>query len=175
MANEGITMHIRDTRKVLELFANVQGVKALEVIGSLAREGEGKDLDLVVVVDVYAYITYIKSMWVAITAGLADDNIDAYTDYREERERAVLEALNIEYKQLGELQSAIKELGSIDLFLMPEGWKKRTEEIQGHLPHDDRHFVENIARDAKRVHTSDYLSGNGTKYLTGLGKRVFPS
>lgn len=168
-------MDIRDTRKVLELLANVQGVKALEVIGSLAREGKGNDLDLVVVVNVYVYITYIKLMWVAITAGLTDDNIDAYADYRVERERAALDALKIEYEQLGELQSAIKELGSIDLFLMPEGWKKRIEEIQGHLPHDDRHFVENIARDAKRVHASDYLSGNGTKYLTGLGKRSFPS
>lgn len=168
-------MHIRDTRNVLELFANVQGVKGLDVIGSLARKGEGEDLDLVIVVDVYVYITYIKLMWVAITAGLTNDNLDAYTDYREERERAVFEALNIGYRQLGELQSAIQELGSVDLFLMPEGWKKRTAEIQGHLPHDDWRFVENIARDAKRVHTSDYLSGNGIKYLTGLGKRTFPS
>ena len=43
---------------VLTALVNTASIKRVEIVGSVARKGQGNDLDLVLVVDSYAYIAF---------------------------------------------------------------------------------------------------------------------
>lgn len=61
----------------------------------------------------------------------------------------------------------IKEL---DVHLMPQDWRKRTAELQDHLPHRDPLFVSNIAQDA--IHLTGADTQDFAIWQASLGKQL---
>jgi len=141
----------KDALRIAEVFINTPGVSAVEVIGSVAREGRGNDLDLVLVVDGIAYATYVLSLNEKMMCGE-----DYYWDFRQERHAAALRSLNFSLPLRGWLRLATADV-SLDLHLLPEGWKTRADEVQHHLRHNDPNFVSNIAKDAVELRSTSSI------------------
>lgn len=138
-------------KMVLLPLVNMTGVKEVQVFGSIARNGKGHDLDIVLIVDTLPYATFLTEMWqrCGVDGTLADDY---YVDYQEERFQAAMAALSPKPAERGWLELAVQQLGApIDLHLMPMNWQQHVDEVQQHLPHHDPEFVRNIARDVCRV------------------------
>lgn len=116
------------------LFTNGR-VRAIYLFGSVAREGIGHDIDLVVVVSV----------------GLADRYIEA-TDYDQPRSRleCITQAEQILDFDLHRVATILEGGELPDLILVPPRWRHRLEELQAKIFHPDPMFVFNIARDARR-------------------------
>lgn len=136
-----------------QVFLNSPRVRGVEVIGSVAREKQGNDLDLVVVVDAAAYATYVLALSEAYDPFGSGDNF--YGDYKSDRLEIALKTLKFGRALSGWLRLATTGF-SLDVHLMPEGWRRNATEIQKHLPHHDPKFVSNIAKDAvgiRRVQT----------------------
>lgn len=131
----------QDALRIAPVFLNSRGVRAVEVFGSVARSGEGNDLDLAVVVEGAFYASYVIDLREQMGYG------DYYADYKYERRTAALEALYFTTAQRGWLESVTAGI-ELDLHLLPMGWKKQTDLVQRHLPHDDLNFVSKIAKEA---------------------------
>lgn len=131
-----------------QVFLNSPRVRGVEVIGSVAREKQGKDLDLVVVVDATAYATYVLALREA--CGPYDGSNDLYGDFQDDRLHITLKTLKFSPVLTGWLLLATTGF-SLDVHLMPQGWRRRVDEIQKHLPHHDPKFVSNIAKDAVSI------------------------
>lgn len=152
---------------VLNALVNIAGIREVLVFGSVAREENGNDLDIVLVVDIYTYINFLKEMWAS--QPLESEN-DYYFGYRQQRVDAVMAATEMTPAEYGWLNLAIQQLGApVDLHVMPEGWQQNIDAVQTHLPHADPQFVRNIAGDAKQLYT-DYDLHN-VRVVGGLGER----
>jgi len=131
----------QDALRIASVFSNIEGVRAVEVFGSIARAGEGNDLDLAVVVEGGFYTSYVIDLRERMDYG------DYYADFKSERRIAALKALFFTTAQCGWLESVTAGI-VLDLHLLPVGWKEQTDMLQQHLWHDDPNFVKNIAKDA---------------------------
>jgi len=137
---------VQNTLDVAKVFANIEGVSAVEVVGSVARNKRGNDLDLVVVVDWYMYLPYM----LRLARRLSDEywtDADYYTDVKDDRLTYALDALHAGAAERGWLELATKNV-PLDLHLMPIGWKAEASNIQALFNFSDAYFVRNIAKDA---------------------------
>ena len=139
-----------DALEVASVFMNTPNILGVDLVGSIAREGKGNDLDMVLIVDAFRYASFVRNMteWDGYEAS-EDDNQDDeyYTGFKAFRRQAVLEIVALTPVLNAWLECATRTF-SVDLFLMPQGWKKRIDEVQAHLPHRDPEFVRHIATDA---------------------------
>lgn len=156
---------IEDAKPVLEALTNTSSVKEVLVFGSVARDGRGNDLDVILVVEMYVYISLLKGMWQEMQCSYCGDS---YADFCDQRNSIITRELPTTPAEFGWIGSTIAALpAGIDLHVVPEGWRNHLDEIQQHLPHDDSRFMSNIARDARdlRVHDDDHC----VKRVRGLG------
>jgi hypothetical protein len=150
MMNFAVTQ--QDALEVASVFMNTRNVIGVELVGSIARNGMGNDLDLVLTVNPFRYATFVRTMQISMTEGGASEAYEEEEDeyffgFKSARLYAALEVLNLPPALSAWLEYATRSF-TLDLFLMPQGWRKHIEEVQAHLPHRDPRFVRNIAADA---------------------------
>lgn len=133
--------------EVAKVFANARDVLGVEVVGSVARESRGNDLDLVVVVGWYTYLRYMLPLRKRLTITDEPDTVDAYSSVKVDRLDFAVAALDFKAAQKGWLELATKSC-PLDIHLMPANWCKDADEIQGLFNFADTEFVRNIAEDA---------------------------
>jgi predicted nucleotidyltransferase len=146
---------------VLQVVNNLKKVDDIEDIylfGSVARNGSGHDIDIIVTVSdtlFQKWTTSVKRKIVMITDG--DPEIEDMYFNAAIRFDAAAELLGLDFIDFCfEFFDANGLRGypvdyicvDIDLFLFPHDWKERLEELQTHLPHSDPKFMEKIAKDA---------------------------
>jgi hypothetical protein len=140
----------KDALEVASVFMNVPSVIGVDLVGSVAREGKGNDLDIVLTVNPFRYASFVLSLkdWDEYVAE-EDEWEDRYFfgGYKSSRRKAALEIVALTPVLNAWLQCATRDF-TVDLFLMPEGWRKHADEVQKHLPHRDPQFVRHIATDA---------------------------
>lgn len=143
--NKVVTLN--DATNIASILLNAPSVIGVELIGSVAREGKGNDLDLVVLVNVFRYTSYV----VALQRLSIEDPYytDFYMDFTTERTNAALNTLQMHSLLRGWLKMTTQDF-KVDIHLMPQNWQRHTAEVQQHLPHDDADFVSKIAKDARR-------------------------
>ncbi len=139
----------QDALEVASVFMNTPSVIGVELIGSIARKGQGNDLDLVLTVNAFRYASFVQAMTSGdpYQEGSEDENDEYFTGFKALRFNAAQRALTMSPALKGWLTCASRRF-SIDLLLMPQGWKNHIDEVQSHLPHRDPAFVSHIAVDA---------------------------
>lgn len=138
----------RDALEVASVFMNTPNVFGVDLVGSIAREGKGNDLDMVLIVDTFRYASFVRALSVHETYDANESEEDEYyTGFKSQRRAAALEIVALDPVLNAWFECATRTF-SVDLFLMPEGWKERINEVQSHLPHRDPEFVRHIATDA---------------------------
>jgi hypothetical protein len=145
-----IAVSQKDALEVASVFMNAPTVIGVDLVGSVAREGKGNDLDMVLLVSPFRYASFVRSMmgWDEDVAE-EDEWEDSYMfgGYKSSRRKAALEIVALTPVLSAWLECATRSF-NVDLFLMPEGWRKHADEVQKHLPHRDPQFVRHIATDA---------------------------
>lgn len=137
-----------DALEVASVFLNTSTVLGVELVGSIARKGRGNDLDLVLIVDAYRYASFVQAMCQDSPEDATESEEDEYyTGFKAARRNAALSIVALSPVLNAWLECATRKF-SVDLFLMPEGWKEHVDEVQKHLPHRDPEFVRHIATDA---------------------------
>lgn len=137
----------QDALEVASVFMNASTILGVDLVGSVAREGEGNDLDMVLIVSAIRYASFVRAMSVHDTDDVSQNGEDEYYDYKGHRLTAALEIVALSPVLNAWLECAIRAF-NVDLFLMPQGWRRHVDEVQKHLPHRDPEFVRNIAADA---------------------------
>lgn len=148
-------MERQDKRSLISLAQAQQAAKALcehpdiksvVVFGSVARDNEGEDLDIILVcneVIAEEFVYYVKSV-------LDEEEADPYTSAKHIRRNIALTSFSCE--ELDSILNKVERFVSIydmDIFIFPPDWRNRLDELQNALPHSDPHFMHNIARDAR--------------------------
>lgn len=146
--------------EIISAFLNAPNVLGVHVVGSVARERCGNDLDLVLVVDAFRYASFVRIMgeWFGRNA----DDTDYYGGFKDQRRSAALYLLDLPPLVNAWLQCAAQGI-TLDLHLMPEGWQEHVEEVQSHLAHDDPDFVRHIAHDAVVIGPHHIFEHGGVK------------
>jgi len=140
-----------EARAVANILVTLPHIVAIEVYGSIARDSFGNDLDLVLVTDdegLYQRFTKETIANLSTFGGkgpLARAAAAAHVLGKSDFETA------LKRFEIYTFEPQIAKL--LDLFIMPVGWKARTDEIQRNLPHDNSSFVSDIAKDARVIAT----------------------
>lgn len=133
------------------VLAEVPDILEIEVFGSMAREGEGHDLDLILIVtepNWRSFESMVNFLDLAVANGKNEDLRLVSGPGR--RFRAMEYVLG---SGLGEALSKL-ELDTgvpLDVYLFPSDWKSRLPELQRVFPHEDPKFMENIAKDVQSL------------------------
>lgn len=140
-----------DAHAVAHHFAKLPGVAYVELYGSIAREGVGNDIDMVIVVnDENTYRDFVAEVMSRVHRAETNKGY-SQAQYRAEAvERIFGEHLGIVRTLMHDTrdQTAKNVYLYLDMFIAPRDWRERLDELQEHLPHDDPYFMHNIARDA---------------------------
>lgn len=123
---------------VLTLFSSVKNV---EIFGSMAREGLGHDVDVILTVNDAVWENFKNEVNKALKIAPRRGAAIRYHVARELLGEGPYSDLlyDLEYR-----------MGvPIDVFVFPENWRERLDELQSAFPHEDPQFMRNIAKDAK--------------------------
>lgn len=146
--------------EVAKCFRHHALVRDIEMFGSVARDGEGRDLDLILIVDESVFQNFTSDINTALRRP-PYGKFGVYGTYGSAAMR--LNAAESALPYLHMFLSAAEDILSaecwnsgrqgrlLDIFLFPADWRTRLEELQGAIPHDDPYFMRNIARDAQRI------------------------
>lgn len=151
--------------EVATIFKRHPLVTEVLVFGSVARNGSGNDLDLVLVVDEQTAAEFARSTTETvreefITTAILDDIIGDFARPAYPlvgiREKIAAKILGSQFSPLihaaqALLSSATKRRGKIDLFLLPPNWQNERKKLQDIFPQSDSSFWNNVARDAQRL------------------------
>lgn len=131
---------------VAGVFHSMPGVVRVELYGSIARDGAGHDIDLIVVTDNKLYQHFVSNVHELLVAPVM------YTG-AECRRRAIKRLFGCKYRDaMSRIRHTLGHVEDlIDVFVMPIDWKHRIPEMQSALPHNDENFVRSIADDAQVI------------------------
>ncbi|MBW4061770.1 hypothetical protein HJC99_04350 [Candidatus Saccharibacteria bacterium] len=175
MAENEPTVTWAKAQPVLEVLANLAGIRDVLVIGSVARDGFGNDLDVVLTVSQPVYLAYLAAVNQALLdADECDYWDDFYVGFSSQRFEAALASVSMSLAEHGWLCLALRYLDAkIDVQLMPATWLSNTDLAQSQLPHHDPSFVANIAADARKLAIK--RGERGQRVVTGLGRKAVSS
>jgi len=143
------------TRKMADEAAAIlkghRWIFGVELFGSVARDGSGKDLDLIIISDDSRGMDFIEMMQYHLMTG--NVTLMGYGIYADGhlRETVAMRVLREDFDdRLAKARSQISG-ANIDLFIFPHNWRNHLRSLQNALPHSDPEFMENIARDAVSI------------------------
>lgn len=123
-------------------------VQEVQVFGSVARSGRGRDLDLILVSGEGVATDFLRSARYALSDRSA---------YREEGRSIRLQIArrvlgsSFETHTLTQVSRVVIRT-ELDVFIFPPDWRGRLTELQAALPHGDPQFMRKIAQDAVTLH-----------------------
>ncbi len=140
--------------KVAQIFRHCEQITAVEVFGSVARDGKGDDLDLILIVDeqiAQKFFTAVATEERYRAELRADGFMKRYFGSAKSRLEIAENVLSEEDQAFENvfLDSWIEIELRLDLFLFPQNWRERLVELQTAMPHADPQFMEKIAVDAR--------------------------
>ncbi|HXV27142.1 MAG TPA: nucleotidyltransferase domain-containing protein [Candidatus Paceibacterota bacterium] len=144
--------------RVATAFLRHPRIAEVLLFGSVARDGEGRDLDLILVTEESLAYEFMLLLDTAVLHHIPHGP-DGYrrTSLREDIAEEVLSA-NF-YDVLREAKSAAGA-AKLDLFLFPPDWRNQLKALQDAIPHKDPDFMANVARDAvSLVRRPEYPGG----------------
>jgi predicted nucleotidyltransferase len=140
--------------KVARMFRGCEPITAVEVFGSVARDGKGDDLDLILIVDeqiAQKFFTAVAAEERYNAELRADRFMQRYFGSAQSRLEIAENVLSEEDQVFGQvfLDSWVEIEFRLDIFLFPSNWRDRLVELQTAMPHADPQFMEKIAGDAR--------------------------
>lgn len=132
--------------EVARIFLRHHDIHKVEIFGSVAREGYGNDLDIILITDEVLQDQFVDRMQYE----LMRFNTDAYNT--PELRRTVASAVMGEYFN-DILASATRIItpAELDIFIFGPDWRDFLAYLQFTLGNKDPRFMENIARDARVI------------------------
>lgn len=136
------TSEILATAQYVARLFKAFNVEEVLLFGSLARRGDGADIDMILVVDPATANVFLGGPGSrTLHAGYKSTITQRYYD--------ALSALGLDIHDryyLKQLLAGVK----LDIFLLPPDWRENLEHIQAMLADSDPSFMANIAADARR-------------------------
>lgn len=139
--------------QVAEILYGEPKIKEVYLFGSVAREGSGHDLDLILIADEETAETFQMALLSFMSPMLFVAAFQS-TYGKGIFSRARLNIADLVLWDGGGFPTAIVEAVSralpaqLDLFIFPPNWRERLPQLQNAFPNKDPRFMENIARDA---------------------------
>jgi len=143
---------LADAEKVAKTMASNPNVRGVEIFGSVARDGVGNDLDIILLIDTnrfsslyydIAEFPYYGAGWDFFRPGIGAESTKLM------RIELIQETLEMEDEMFRAEQ--LVGFGNMDIFVMDPKWRERLDYHQEMMEHRDPNFMCNIARDAVRL------------------------
>ena len=131
-------------------------VHSVELFGSIARDGRGRDMDIIIVADddmrAWEFTFLVAEMMECFdkcgeSSALAGRRDGAY-HYKGLRREMAMAVFDLDFGMRLHRAEFIAGRANLDIFVFPPNWRNLLHELQEALPHSDPMFMENIARDA---------------------------
>ena len=160
-----ILVNRAQAEQVAQIFMRHRHIHGVELFGSVARDGQGHDLDLILVTDEVRGLDFLIEVAAKLrrrpsdTESLTLHRIDIYNNPWE-RMWIAQDVLGHNFNELLiEAEELIRHIGAggliwhvvLDIFVFPSTWRERLNQLQKDIPHSDPNFMQNIARDAVRI------------------------
>ena len=141
-----ILVNRAQAEQVAQIFMRHPHIHGVELFGSVARNGQGHDLDLILVTDVVRGFDFIREVATRL------HEIATY-NHPWERMGAARDVLGDNFNNLRiEAEDLIGyEYMALDILVFPHDWCERLYQLQKDIPHSDPNFMKNIARDAVKI------------------------
>ncbi|OGZ06002.1 MAG: hypothetical protein A2942_04725 [Candidatus Lloydbacteria bacterium RIFCSPLOWO2_01_FULL_50_20] len=126
------------------------GVEGVELFGSIARQGYGNDVDLILIVSddlAQEFIFHVHRL--LETKRYRHDQGKGF--YGARALRRVAAAATLGRKKFNNIYAHASKWTTphlIEVFLFPADWRKQLHELQAIYPHRDPEFMKKIAKDA---------------------------
>lgn len=131
-------------REVALVFLRHPMVKRVELFGSVARQGMGEDLDLILVADDEHASDFIAEVQRQQMKILPCSGYHTTSSCRLDALRRIFGPAFAEYLGTAERLTS----GTLDIFVFPAGWRSELARLQEDFEHDDPFFMQNVAGDA---------------------------
>ena len=151
-----ILVNRAQAEQVAQIFMRHPHIHGVELFGRVARDGQGHDLDLILVTDVGRGFDFLREVdtktrrfFFLETESLRLQRIDTYNNPLF-RMRAAQNILGDNFEELlVEAEEFIEAV--LDIFVFPPTWRDGLDQLQKDLPHRDPNFMKNIAHDAVKI------------------------
>lgn len=117
-------------------------VDEVQLFGSVARDEEGNDTDLILIVSDEDFERFVEQL--NLILGEEDTYVGARTRFW--AAELVLDWVNATER----ITTAVYSRDQIDVFLLPKNWLGRIKQIHDCFTHEDPEFTRNIAHDTRR-------------------------
>jgi hypothetical protein len=147
---------LEDARLVSEIFLQHLLVEGVELFGSVSREAEGKDLDLIVLarIPVEQFVVSTKSVIGAMKYDFFYGRGYGEKEFSPREEAAML-VLGEDFKPLlreaKQILPRIPGRSTIDIYILPRDWRQSVKYLEKSFPQGDTCFWKNLEQDAKRI------------------------
>lgn len=134
---------IGEARRVSAILKQHPLVDQVLLFGSVAREGKGNDVDLIVLTNqerARRFISLMNGRLFPTCYGIGRTCT-----------RKALDTMDMNFFMLFFQAEEIIGPDRIDLFVFEANWRERLAYLQHALPHDGPMFMQNVARDALRI------------------------
>jgi predicted nucleotidyltransferase len=153
---------IERSRELSKILRENKEVKAVFLFGSTARDGFGRDFDLIIISSEEVFREFVRMLGSFEEHRSAVNSSCQIYKYKMNRLRAARNALAKKYdrnyaQELTACPDSIRKVFQvahpvhIDLFIFPEDWRDRLSFLQSTLPNKDPRFMENIVDDATLI------------------------
>lgn len=136
-------------KEVARIFLRHPHVHQVEVFGSVARDGSGNDLDLILITDedrALAFMEIAESEIKLWAQSLAQESVYNNPHLRQE---VAVRVLGDGFAEFLTAAGRIVDVAHLDIFVFAPDWRDYLETLQEALPHHDPDFMWHIARDAR--------------------------
>ena len=148
---------LRVARLIAAHFAQHALIDKVEIFGSVARDGRGCDLDVILITNEEVALEYANVLQQAIATFLADDFLSARGIFPREHRSAyacaprVVAGEQVLGTDFTVLMRQADGIVSMNMFVLWPGWQENLTQVQQLCPQDDPLFWDNVARDAYTI------------------------
>ena len=140
------------TRRIAEEAAAIlklhPEVDAVELFGSVARDGVGDDLDLIVIANKKYYEKFVRQTNRISDQECFDEGTPYYGNFTGISSLSATNVMGEEFFSLTVDVFTLVNGKHLDLFIFYKDWQNDIKSLQKDLPHRDPDFIKNIALDA---------------------------
>jgi len=143
--------------QVANVLRCADGVRGVELFGSLARNGQGNDIDIIIIVDDHdaaEFLDFAGSLMRDFEEGengrarIGCGQRNGAYHHKILRREAAEGVLGGDFCRRLFRAEALARPADLDIFVFPRNWREQLDVLQSTLPHSDPEFMQNIAQDA---------------------------
>ena len=136
-------------KEVARIFLRHPDIHRVEVFGSVARDGSGNDLDIILITDEDLALDFLEIAEAKIKRWAQTTAQESVYNNPHLRQEVAVQVLGDDFVDVLAATGRIVDIAHLDVFVFSTDWRDYLETLQEALPHHDPQFMRHVAHDAR--------------------------